>query len=748
MIIERWLVSHVIRPEQSTREALIKISENKRGFLVCVDDHFHVLGGVTDGDIRRYLMNQTSFDLDTPVAEIFNPSVVTADDGMSGADIAALFSNVIQFVPVVDKNKHLVGIAVPEAREMRFGDITVSDDSRCFVIAEIGINHNGSLELAKQLVDLAADSGADCAKFQMRDMESLYRNHSKTVAANEDLGAQYTLDILSKSHLSPDEMFEVFDYCSTRGLVPLCTPWDHKSLRELENYGIPGYKIASADLTNHDLLIAVAETGRPIIMSTGMSSDSEIRDSCSLLRQNNAQFALLHCNSTYPAPFKDINLNYLTRLKSIGDCPVGYSGHERGYEVPVAAVALGAKIVEKHFTVDRNMEGNDHRVSLLPGEFADMVRSIRNVEEALGTDSPREITQGELMNRENLSKSLIATCDIQIGQTIDASMLGVKSPGQGLQPNRKTELVGRQARRDIKNGEFFFASDLLDTSVEPRDYSFNRPVGVPVRYHDFRKLGARSNLDFIEFHFSYKDLELDPAEFFEEPLDLDFVCHSPDLFTGDHLLNLAEASNPEWTRSIDELQRVVDTTLSLKEYFPKSGRVKIVASLGGFSRDKELPVSDRKGMYDRVAEALSRVDTTGVEILPQTLPPFPWYFGGQLFCNLFVDAEDSVQFCKDTGHRLCFDVCHSKLTCNHRSSSFYEFVELTAPYTGHLHIVDAKGVDAEGLQIGEGEMDFAELANQLNIHCPDAGFIPEIWQGHKNGGEGFWFALDRLEKWF
>ncbi|MEI2420999.1 N-acetylneuraminate synthase family protein, partial [Arthrospira platensis SPKY2] len=184
--------------------------------------------------------------------------------------------------------------------------------------------------------------------------------------AKEDLGAQYTLDLLSRFQLTPEEMLQAFDYCRESGILPLCTPWDIKTVKLLENYRMPAYKVASADLTNHDLLKALVDTGKPLICSTGMSTESEIKESVALLQKMGAMYVLLHCNSTYPAPFKDINLNYLDKLAKIGNCPVGYSGHERGYHVAIAAVAKGAKVIEKHFTLDKTMEGNDHKVSLLP----------------------------------------------------------------------------------------------------------------------------------------------------------------------------------------------------------------------------------------------------------------------------------------------------------------------------------------------------------------------------------------------
>ena len=296
----------------------------------------------------------------------------------------ALFTSAVTLVPLLDERGRLVGVARPRTAGMWMGGRLIDADQPCFIVAEIGLNHNGQVDVGRRLVDIAVAAGADCAKFQMRDMGSLYRNSGTAGDHREDLGPQYTLDLLDKFSLTVEEMVRLFDYCRAVGILPLCTPWDLASARILDEYGIPGFKVASADLTNHELLAALAETGRPVIMSTGMSTEEEILQSIGVLRSRGASYALLHCNSTYPAPFRDVQLRYMDRLAEVGDCVVGYSGHERGYHVPIAAVARGARIIEKHITLDRSWEGNDHKVSLLPGELSAMVRQIRDVEEALG----------------------------------------------------------------------------------------------------------------------------------------------------------------------------------------------------------------------------------------------------------------------------------------------------------------------------------------------------------------------------
>jgi len=746
MIIEKKLTPYIIFSEESIVNALQKISDNKSRIIFSVTEAGLLEGVLTDGDFRRWLVNEDQIDLNQPVSKITNKRFKFAREGDSSEKIQSYFSQEVEFVPILDNNDRIVAVARSKPQTIQIGDFTIDATSPTFIVAEIGNNHNGSLELAKELVDHAVDIGANCAKFQLRDMNALYHNAGDADDASEDLGTQYTLDLLSRFQLTPEEMQSVFAYCRERGILPLCTPWDQESVNLLEANNMPAFKVASADLTNHDLIKAIAKTGKPLICSTGMSTEQEIQETVGLLKQLGAMYVLLHCNSTYPTPFKDVHLNYLDRLKELGDCPIGYSGHERGINVAIGAVAKGAKVIEKHITLDRTMEGNDHKASLLPDEFRAMVQGIREVEEALGTASERRLSQGELINRENLAKSLVINCDIEAGETITATMIDTKSPGRGLQPNRKTELIGKSAIRPMKAGDFFFPSDLAVEQVQPRAYQFNRPWGIPVRYHDFKTMLEKSNPDLLEFHLSYKDLEVDISDYLDRSYDLDLVVHSPELFAGDHTLDLCSKDDQYRQHSIQELQRVIDMARSLIPFFSETSRPLIITNVGGFTSDEPIPSAQRSELYEILCHSLSKLDKEGVEIIPQTMPPFPWHFGGQRFHNLFVEPQDIVEFCQNQGYRVCLDISHSKLACNEYGLSFKKFIEQVGPYTAHLHIVDAAGIDSEGLQIGEGEIDFPALAEDLNQYAPNASFIPEVWQGHKNEGEGFWVALEKLEK--
>ena len=383
---------------------------------------------------------------------------------------------------------------------MKISNFNVGE-RKVFVIAEIGNNHNGSLDLALKMIDAATEAGADCVKFQMRNMASVYRK--KSLSKNgEDLGTEYILDLLERFELTQEEHLKIVQYCVENNILYMCTPWATDSIEVLESFNVPAYKVASADLTNLPLIDRLIATEKPLILSTGMSKVSEIQITTDFLNARNAEFVLLHCNSTYPAPFHDINLSWLQKLKKIHPL-VGYSGHERGISVSLASVALGAKVVERHFTFDRNMEGPDHAASLEKQEFRALVSGIREIEEALGDGGDRIVSQGEMINRENLSKSLVATCELKRGTIIEPRHLKVLSPGQGLSAQSYDHLLGLEVKRDMLEEDYFYPSDLHNGRLEPRYYRFDRPWGVPVRYHDFSKYNAKINPDLYEFHLSY-----------------------------------------------------------------------------------------------------------------------------------------------------------------------------------------------------------------------------------------------------
>ena len=616
-------------------------------------------------------------------------------------------------------------------------------NGRVFIIAEIGNNHNGSLEKAIEMIDDSIEIGVDCVKFQMRHIDEVYRKRSLQ-KDGEDLGTEYVIDLLKKFELTLEEHKKVADYCNEKGILYMCTAWDEKCVDILESYGVTAYKVASADLTNMPLLKKLSSMKKPLILSTGMSKEDEIIKTTSFLNSKNTSFALLHCNSTYPAPLHDINLKWMKSLQKIHPV-IGYSGHERGINVSLGAVALGASIIERHYTLDRKMEGPDHAASLLKNEFSTLVTGIRELEEALGNGNERFLSQGEMINRENLSKSLVSSMPLKEGTVLEEKHIKVCSPGQGLSPQFYEELLGSKLKRNVDSEDCFFLSDIKGTRIEPSNYSFDLEWGIPVRYHDYQEYAEKINPDIFEFHLSYSDMDLNPDDYIKEISDAGFVVHAPELFANSKLMDLATPDDDYRDESIFETQRVVDITKSLKKFFPKTATPLIVANIGGFSMDKNIPKEELDSYYERFQDSLNKINFDGVELIPQNMAPFPWHFGGQRYQNMFLSADEIVHYCKNLNLRMCFDISHCMLACNHFGWDLYEFSKKIAPYTAHIHIGDASGVNGEGLQIGQGEIDFKKLGNILKNKCPNASFIPEIWQGHKNGGEDFWIALERLE---
>lgn len=322
------------------------------------------------------------------------------------------------------------------------------------IIAEAGVNHNGDIEKAKMLIRVAKEAGADIVKFQTALLSSLVSKNAEMAQYQKDnTGKEETQkDMLSKL-LLPFETFVVLsEYCKEIGIQFLSTPFDIESIHFLKDI-VDFWKIPSGEITNYPYLVEIAKTKMPIIMSTGMAEISEIDEAIKVLKDNGCgDITLLHCNTQYPTPYEDVNLLAMNTLKERYSVPVGYSDHTKGIEVPIAAVALGAEVIEKHFTLDKNLEGPDHKASLEPQELKEMITSIRNIEKALGSNEKR-ITTSEKSNKIVARKSIVAKCDITAGEILNEKNITTKRPGNGLSPMKWNEVIGTKAIRNFKEDE-------------------------------------------------------------------------------------------------------------------------------------------------------------------------------------------------------------------------------------------------------------------------------------------------------
>lgn len=325
---------------------------------------------------------------------------------------------------------------------------------RVLIIAEAGVNHNGSLEMAKQLVDTAHECGADIVKFQTAKLDSLVSKSAqmadyqkKNIGVN---GSQK--EMLKKLLLSYDEFVEIAHYCKEVGIIFLSTPFDIESIHFLNDMQ-DIWKVPSGEITDYPYLVEIAKTGKKVILSTGMAEMNEIQAAINVLNENGTtDITLLHCTTEYPAPIKDVNLNVMKILKKKLGYPVGYSDHTQGIEVDLAAVALGAEIIEKHFTLNRDFPGPDHKASLEPNELKAMVDGIRKIELALGS-TEKKPSEAEIRNREAARKSIVANRKIAAGEILTADNVTTKRPGTGINPMRWNEVIGTKAIRDFYEDE-------------------------------------------------------------------------------------------------------------------------------------------------------------------------------------------------------------------------------------------------------------------------------------------------------
>lgn len=323
-----------------------------------------------------------------------------------------------------------------------------------YIIAEAGVNHNGSFELACKLVDAAKAAGADCIKFQTFKSHNLVSHTAQKAEYQKDAtGEGSQIDMLKKLELSHGEFLMLKEYCEKQGICFLSTPFDFESIEFLKSIDMPFWKIPSGEITNYPYLVALAKTEKPIVMSTGMCELEEIEAAIHVLKDHGTKdIRLLQCNTEYPTPFEDVNLRAMQTMKEYFGIEVGYSDHTEGIEVPVAAVALGATIIEKHFTLDRNMEGPDHKASLEPNELKAMVESIRNIEKALG-NGEKAPTKSEKKNITIARKSIVAKKNIRMGEIFTEENLTVKRPGIGISPMEWNKVLGTKAARDFQEDE-------------------------------------------------------------------------------------------------------------------------------------------------------------------------------------------------------------------------------------------------------------------------------------------------------
>ena len=623
------------------------------------------------------------------------------------------------------------------SRQITIADRKVGSGQPVFIIAEIANNHNGSVKRAKELVDLAVDAGVDVVKFQKRTMEEIYTEEYLKNPNKGEHGLHYMLPVLEEFELTMDQMRELKAYCDAKGIMFSVSTWDKPSTDFMESLNVEFYKIGSPDMTNLELIEYVAKIGKPLIVSTGMATEEEVITTLKFLETLDNEYAILHCNSTYPAPVDQLNLRYIHRLQELTDAPVGFSGHELGTVMGAVAVALGATILERHITLDHDMEGPDHKASLDPDELYEYVQNVRDAEAALGSGK-KIFSRGEVLNREVLGKSIAAKDAIKKGTNITRDMVQVIGPGKGLSPQQIDLVVGKKADHDYKKGEFFTEEFL--PLPEKLNINSDFKWGFKGRYTTLEELADKYQPDLFEFHMSDEDARSDWKPPRDYPLEI--VLHVSE-YLGRRMVDMC-TDNAEHRESSRKLvQDTIEKAKALGPFF--EGIPAVIVHVGGMTVKAKDDEKSKSKMLDNLKRELEKIDMQDVKFYLENLPPRPWYFGGQWTQNVFADGWEIAEFLKETGYDFCFDTSHAQLYCNMAHRDLAEYAEAVQSWTKHLHVADAAGFDGEGLQIGDGEVDFEALFKVLRKN--PCMIVPEVWRGHLYHNRGHILGMERLAKY-
>jgi len=607
-----------------------------------------------------------------------------------------------------------------------------------YIIAEIGINHNGSLETAIELMKAAKVAGVDAVKFQKRHLESVYSKNILDDANSSEWSFEYLIPLLREMELSDDEYRTIREKCNEMELDLIVTPFDEVSAEFVAGLGVSAFKIASADMTNIPLIKKCNDFKLPLLISTGMWKDEDIKKCSEIYKVDKINYSFLLAQSTYPASYETLNLDYLNKLKEYNPI-IGYSGHERGTFIPVAAVAMGCSIIEKHITFDINAKGPDHKASMLPEEWKEMVYQIRMLEKAMG--SVKHVNQAEIQNKEAFAKSAVPIRDLPVGHVLIKADIIYKAPGKGIFSHEIFDYIGKVLKKPIPKDHYIGKTDFEDITYisDWEEFSFSKRWGIKCRFHDYDEYKTL-NSPCVEFHCSQTDLDID---FKPDLSQSELIVHAPEIFDR-QLVDICSDDPVIVEQSLDILQRSIDKTIEISKYFPIK-KPKLVMHLGGmFLNTRDLV--NTSILTERAIENFKKLkfDYDLIDILPENLPPRPWYLGGEWFQHGFMLSKDLIQFCNYFNLGMTYDICHASLYCNEFDIDLAEYTKEIMPIVRHIHISDAYGNNGEGVQIGEGSIDFDRVLKEVKNY--EFTWVPEIWSGHLHQGTGTYKCMNILSE--
>lgn len=601
--------------------------------------------------------------------------------------------------------------------------------SKFQTIAEIGINHHGDVRIARKLIVESAKAGATMVKFQYRNLQRSYSDH----VGSEQIGDEIIKKEIKKNYLSPSQIIELSDFAKSLNVMPGISFFILEDMDDFK-YDFEFYKIPSVEFQNFELIESCFKSNKPVYLSTGCTTEDEILAFCDKY-QDVPNWTLMHCISNYPVSARNAKLGYINKLRDISKRKVGYSSHDENWEMCLFAATNGALVIERHITLDVNDKGLDHSSSSSPNDFKRMIKIMNDLDTALeGNNFKREPNQGELLNKQNLGRSLYAKDNLFKGQSITIDDFALLSPNVGITSQKFKNLNSNILMNDIAKGSPLLESSLDSYSIDLKESDVHMAnkymISLPVRLHDYIPINNKFELNCYEFHLSFGEVLNQPLIAKSYHHTKKYSIHLPDYISSTDLIDPFSENEDIAKQSIKILDKVANFALDLQHH--TSTEVPIV---GSFSVS-HLPKDD---FYQRCSELVDSFKIKSCFLYPQWLPPIAWYFGGSVELDLF-NSEQDIRHLEKHNLRICFDVCHFLMCLRAgivKDSSFNRLLNLS----GHLHIADSSGIDGEGIQIGKGDKENTKYLLAA-LKQPKLIKVLEVWQGHLENYKGFHEAVE------
>ena len=601
-----------------------------------------------------------------------------------------------------------------------------------YVIAEIGINHGGKFSTALELIKAAAKANVNGIKFQYRNLNNAYADNARQI------GDEMLLNEINRNYLSPEDILKLVAESHVLDIHAGISFFDEADIADFGE-GIchfDFFKSPSFELSNSPLINKMLGFDKPVYVSLGCHHEVEIDDAFMAIDKNS--WVPLHCVSNYPVSLSNARLGYLMHMREKWQRPYGYSSHDEDWEVCLIAMSMGATVIERHITFDKNADGLDHTTSSTPEEFAKIATFAENMQLLMAGNRNRVPNQGEILNLQNLGRSYYAKDTILKGDIVSPHELLLRSPRIGIGRVGMSKLHGSRTVKDIAAGEVISQSAFFKTeqvSESALSFAREKKISIPVRMHDLDVFENKFPVGAYVFHLSFKEV-LNGFNTNAYSSSNRYSIHLPDYISSTALMDPFSNDKSQVAGSLDILQRTVNFAKLLQD---KTGAQ--VPIVGSFS----VVHNSVAEFYEQHKNLLSGFLNQGISILPQWLPPIAWYFGGSVKIDVMNELKD-IAYIDQHELPICMDICHLCMGDSLFNFDAPNIVDLLRPRIEHLHIADAAGIDGEGLQFGEGDAKNMEaLKKAFDFDCMK---VIEVWQGHLNDGAGFSKAILNLERLF